>query len=141
MTMPAGEYWIGDLCYVMNDVWEEFCEHLDTQGEITLKDGRKVAWYHTAYGDGTYEDQYGCRYGVDAGLIGCIKMSDIKEATSGDLGYIHHFHSDFNVSYGDGKIKFGELLIIDTDPSNDEWESSQSCYEEDYDGEWSSSGC
>ena len=26
MTMPAGKYYVGDLCYVMTDEeWEEFC--------------------------------------------------------------------------------------------------------------------
>jgi hypothetical protein len=25
MTMPAGRYYIGDLCYVMHDEWDEAC--------------------------------------------------------------------------------------------------------------------
>lgn len=43
MTMPAGRYYIGDLCYVMHDEWDEFCDHLDYPGERKLKDGRKYA--------------------------------------------------------------------------------------------------
>ena len=34
MTMPAGKYYIGDLCYVMSDKeWEEFCS-------LTIKDNK-----------------------------------------------------------------------------------------------------
>lgn len=25
-TMPAGRYYVGDLCYVMDDVWDEVCD-------------------------------------------------------------------------------------------------------------------
>ena len=34
MTMPAGRYYIGDLCYVMSDEeWDEFCS-------LTIKDNK-----------------------------------------------------------------------------------------------------
>ena len=80
--MPAGEYYIGDLCYVMtSEEWLEVCD-LTIQdsrlieGEFQLKDGRKFAMYSTAYGDGTYYDHYGFSYSVDSGSIGCIRMED-----------------------------------------------------------------
>lgn len=142
MTMPAGEYWIGDLCYVLKDVWDEFCVNLE-EGEFTFKDGRKVAWYHTAYGDGIYEDELGNSYPVDAGLIGCILLSDVKDLPP-NLGHIHSFYSPFNVYKEGSKIIFGDKVIIDTDPTHeDEWESSNEwqdsgCYNGD---EWENSGC
>lgn len=119
--MQAGDYYVGDLCYVMHEVWDEVCEIMfkDNQsgnyGEFTLKDGRRFAIYSTKYGDGLYHDQYGNEYGVDAGVIGCILASDIDtnhitnwgatNDTNG--GQIIHFDIDFPT----GSTEFGEIEI------------------------------
>lgn len=124
--MPAGRYYIGDLCYVMDDdEWDEFCsitikgnECLD--GEFVMRDGRKFATYGTRWGDGEYRDQQGNRYGVDAGLIGCIRVEDIRANKYPDierLGAIHEFATDFVTGGGrgsrnwSGTIQFGRVLI------------------------------
>jgi len=135
--MPAGRYYIGDLCYVMNDVeWDEFCgitiqQNECVDGEFQFKDGRRFATYGTKWGDGEYRDQQGRRYSVDAGLIGCIRVEDIRANKYGDiesLGSIVEFQADFFTAGGrrdDGVIKFGDLVAIDTDP--------EECFdEEDY---------
>jgi hypothetical protein len=130
MTMPAGKYYVGDLCYVMTDEeWEEFCgitidgtKCLD--GEFQLSDGRKFATYGTAYGDGTYQDEDGDSYSVDAGLIGCILVSDIKANNYDnllELGCIEDFDSPFVTCGGrgtknwNGVIQFGHIMI-ETNP-------------------------
>lgn len=130
MTMPAGVYYVGDLCYVMDDdEWDDFClltiqgiKCLD--GEFTMPDGRKFATFSTKFGDGEYYDQFGNSYGVDAGLIGCIKLSDIKSAKLSNvesLGAIHTFPENFTTYGGgkekewNGKIRIGHV-VIDTDP-------------------------
>lgn len=130
MTMPAGVYYVGDLCYVMDDdEWDDFClltiqgtNCLD--GEFTMPDGRKFATFGTKWGDGEYYDQFGNTYGVDAGLIGCIKLSDIKANKNSDierLGAVHTFPEAFTTYGGDndrewnGKIRIGHV-VIDTDP-------------------------
>ena len=132
--MPAGKYYVGDLCYVMHDEWDEVChlmfhgrnDHGCNDGEFRLKDGRKFATYGTKFGDGEYGDQLGNRYGVDAGLIGCILLDDI-DLKSGDNfttgGAIVEFAAPFYTSGGrdglgrdwDGVIKIGHLEI-ETDP-------------------------
>jgi hypothetical protein len=132
--MPAGKYYIGDLCYVMDDVeWDEFCSiTIDGQrvldGEFQLKDGRRFATYGTAYGDGVYYDQYGHSYSVDAGLIGCILVEDIraeKYENLLDLGSIMEFDKSFATSGGrndegwEGLIQFGHVLI-ETNPVEEE---------------------
>lgn len=131
--MPAGRYYVGDLCYVMDDKeWDQFCgitikgnQCLD--GEFEMPDGRKFATYGTAYGDGRYKDQYGNSYCVDAGLIGCIRVEDIKAEKYNkieDLGTIHEFQSDFVTSGGrgdrdwSGTIQFGRVFI-ETDGEGD----------------------
>ena len=134
MSMPEGKYYIGDLCYVMSDEeGEEFCSiTIDgmkvIDGEFQLKDGRRFATYGTAYGDGVYHDQYGHSYSVDAGLIGCIKVEDIraeKYENLLDLGSIMEFDKSFVTSGGrneedwEGTIQFGHVMI-ETNPVEEE---------------------
>lgn len=128
--MPAGSYYVGDLCYVMNDEeWEQVCDltingNTCVSGEFTLPDGRRFAMYNTAWGDGVYTDQTGNEYSVDSGSIGCIKFDDIKTKKYENiesLGTIHEFDSDFDTMYGDGMIHIGHIAI-DTDPDYDEEE-------------------
>lgn len=121
--MPAGQYYIGDLCYVMSDAeWNDFCSitiqgHRCLSGEFVLNDGRRFATYQTKYGDGLYKDQFENQYGVDAGLIGCIRIEDIRvdKYNIKELGSIVEFKTDFVTSCEDGVIKIGHVMI-DTDP-------------------------
>ena len=132
--MQAGEYYVGDLCYVMtDDEWDEFCSltikgNQCIDGEFQMKDGRRFATYGTAWGDGVYYDQYGHSYAVDAGLIGCILESDIraeKYENLLDLGAIVDMNTPFVTSGGrydkesDGVIQFGTFMI-ETDPVYEE---------------------
>ena len=119
MTMPAGTYYIGDLCYVFDDnEWDEVLSHIIkgnscVNGEFTLADGRKFASYTTKWGDGEYYDQYSNGYPVDAGLIGCVKLKDVsKESISvNNLGNVFIFDTDFETSGEDGIIKFSHVTI------------------------------
>jgi hypothetical protein len=120
MTMPAGEYYIGDLCYVMtDDEWTQFCNitiqgNQVLSGEFELPDGRRFATYSTAWGDGRYYDQDDREYSVDAGLIGCIKLADIKADKYNDietLGNISQFHNDFVTGSHRGTIFFDNIKI------------------------------
>jgi len=135
--MPAGKYYIGDLCYVMaDDEWLDICDITIQgtrvlEGEFQLKDGRRFAMYSTAYGDGTYHDHYGFSYSVDSGSIGCILLDDIKYVDNFDqfldVGAILEFDEDFVTVGGrgesdwDGRIQFGHV-VIETTPSYEEEE-------------------
>ena len=100
--MKAGKYYVGDLCYVLHDRWDEFCSltisgHRVLDGEFNLADGTRFATFTTRWGDGNYFDQDGKSYDVDAGLIGCIRVEDIRADKYEDiesLGTIHEFVSD-----------------------------------------------
>lgn len=119
MTMPAGRYYIGDLCYVMHPEWVEFCEITirDEQcldGEFVLKDGRRFASFGTAYGDGIYRSNIGTDHLVDAGLIGCIRVEDIRDDQYNnieELGAIVEFEQPFEVYSDQGLIVFGHVQI------------------------------
>ena len=130
MMLPAGKYYVGDLCYVMHEEWDEVCglffkdrdDHGCNEGEFTLKDGRRFASFNTKYGDGGYYDQFGDEYGVDAGLIGCIALNDIDLTNDNNFlkgGQVIEFVSDFTVSGSqglsrkdwDGVIRIGHIVI------------------------------
>ncbi len=136
MTMPAGRYYIGDLCYVMHPEWDEFCE-LTIQGErcldgeFALEDGRRFATFRTAYGDGTYQSNIGTSHSVDAGLIGCIRVEDIRDdqySNIEELGAIVEFDQPFEVSEDQGLIVFGHVQI-ETAGGYDEEE--EDCFSEE----------
>ena len=127
--LPAGKYWVGDLCYVMHEEWDEVCglffkdrdDHGANEGLFTLKDGRKFVSFNTKWGDGGYYDEAENEYGVDAGLIGCILVSDINPVEDDKYlgGHIHEFKTPFTCSGGrseqgrdwDGVIKIGHVEI------------------------------
>lgn len=120
MTMPAGRYYIGDLCYVMEDSeWDEFCAiTIDDQkchdGEFVFTDGRRFASYGTAWGDGVYKSNIDTDHCVDAGLIGCIRIQDIQASKYEDLerlGAIVDFDQEFKTSTADGCLQFGHVII------------------------------
>ena len=128
--MTAGEYYVGDLCYVMSDEeWEEVCrltivEGKCISGEFTMADGRRFAMYNTRWGDGIYQDKSYKKYSVDSGTIGCIKVEDITADKYGEgldeLGSVYEFANDFVTSRDEGRLlQFGRILI-DTDPQDEE---------------------
>lgn len=131
-TLQAGDYYVGDLCYVLHDEWDEVCEllfegrddHGCNQGVFNLKDGRTFAIFNTAYGDGVYDDQYGAQYMVDAGSIGCIRTSAIDLGHADNFltgGQIVGFDNDFEVDTDGALLTFGHIRI-DTDPSYNDYD-------------------
>ena len=122
MTMPAGRYYIGDLCYVMHPEWDEVCNLFfpanhpprGVEGEFTLKDGRRFASFSTAYGDGTYYSNINTEHSVDAGIIGCIRVEDIRDTEYDDpesLGAFVEFDKPFEVSSDGSSLVFGHVVI------------------------------
>lgn len=72
LTSNKGFY-VGDICYVLDDeiydkVWGA---HNYADGVYDTKYGQ-FAVASTAYGDGSYNDDLGNEYGVDAGVIGIV---------------------------------------------------------------------
>jgi len=119
--LEPGKYYIGDLCYVLNDArMNELCRRMYPDdfatmarhyGEHTLADGTRLAVFGTAYGDGCYIDQNGKTYSVDAGIIGCMKLKDVDEAPSERLGNVYMFRKPFDTSAKDGVLTFGRIVI------------------------------
>lgn len=118
-TFEPGDYYVGDLCYVLRNEWDEVCsltikEHSCLDGVFTLANGTKFATYGTAYGDGVYVDQKGHKYPVDAGLIGCVAVKDLDAnilKNNIHLGNIIKFDKPFTTSEDQGVIVIGNLSI------------------------------
>lgn len=69
--LPAGTYYVGDTCYVLDDdTYEEmmYIDGLCTNGTDI------IGFFPTAYGDGCYKDTKGRSYGVDGGNIGIVPI-------------------------------------------------------------------
>lgn len=114
--MKAGTYYIGDLCYVMHDVWDEICSECPFAGEYTLKDGRVISIYSTFHGDGEYDGIW-----VDSCTIGCVRLDEIKDKKPSvnvkkpkeePLGWKKvTFREDFTTGEFHGKLRFGDVVI------------------------------
>ena len=129
---PAGKYYIGDLCYVMHEEWDEVCgkffegrsDHGCNEGEFTLKDGTRFASYSTKWGDGTYRDNSGRTYMVDAGLLGVVALKDLDLSNPDNDcsgGTIVEFKQPFNCEGEDGIMRFGNVMIDTATFNEDEY--------------------
>jgi hypothetical protein len=151
MKLKAGKYWIGDPCYVLQGEgfkfdWQEFCRYCFDRDDTGRKNegvvdhqNIKFAYHGTASGDGEYNDQFGNRYGVDSGMIGCVPYDIISyfltDKKLNKLGHIHEFREDFGSKYVDGVICFGDITISTNyedyeDDENDEDYGDEEEYDE-----------
>lgn len=115
---PSGKYYIGDPCYVVSDDnWHNLLEETDYfRNEEQSYRGFRILAGDTAYGDGTYSDNYGREYPVDAGLIGIMPI-DVIDNDKYDLtknycpGNFIDFECNFIVTIDNGVFKFGNIII------------------------------
>ncbi len=125
--LPAGEYIICDLCYVIsNDDWPRFCDNLRKEGLYTLCDGKEpdavtfdwkghmTVYGDTAYGDGEYYDYENYKYFVDSGGLGiihvdCVEKGNIEDITAYSRIVKHDY--PFTVVVKHGIFQFGTVRI------------------------------
>lgn len=117
-TLPAGRYYIGDLCYAMKvDVYDSiFGGKIYASGYYVMKNGRFLV-DGTAYGDGSYEASSGYTYSVDAGIIGITSLSLCNPEDTIDGGTIHEFTKPVECTFKNGIFEFSSgswYLTIDT---------------------------
>lgn len=86
--LPAGDYWVGDPCYFIHeDSWHQWLDAAGTGNRDTpdplvaaVPGSELVAvGVSTAWGDGTYKDDEGHGYGVDAGLLGAVPAAAVPD--------------------------------------------------------------
>lgn len=121
----CGEYYIGDVCYVLSDevyhdLWGRVNHFNDGAFQVS-KNKMSFATVSTDFGDGTYLDQYGQMYPVDAGNIGIVPIELCAKAEGLENGRISDFKGDVHISVDEnGVIEIFEgddpepVIIIDT---------------------------
>lgn len=119
-TLPPGLYYVGDLCYLPEEVigkWDEFCNHFfpedkpQQSGVFTDKNGKQFANFSTFYGDGLFKDLDEDVYYVDSGSIGCYPIESAEQAEDLD-GQVVAFEEEFDCEYiEDGTIRIGFVEI------------------------------
>ena len=99
-TMKPGKYYIGDICYFLDDtlydeVWGTKFGY--NGGHYERPDGTGFIVMGTAYGDGSYKGSNGIDYGVDAGVIGVVSL-ELRSGTEAErietaksMGSYHEF--------------------------------------------------
>lgn len=119
-------FYVGDICYALADdtyhgVWGE-ADYEDGIYEVPGT-GFSFAAAGTAYGDGTYQDEYGRVYSVDAGNIGIVPLELVEKNISSE-----------NVWYTPGEATFEacEGIFNIEMPDGDEF-TINTGYETDYD--------
>jgi hypothetical protein len=118
-SAPAGEYYIGDLCYVLgDDVYDTIFGGLGGYDSGLYKEKGSNMFFlvdNTAYGDGLYHANDGKEFGVDAGIIGICPKAICKK--NGGGGQFYTFTEPVKCKFGGGKFEFrsGYIhLVIDT---------------------------
>lgn len=106
-TIKSPKLFIGDICYALNDDTYQKCwgDALDFQdGLIPVVAGTDIiaaVTVSTAYGDGSYTDEKGNEFGVDAGNIGVTGSAYFGEDRS-DIEGLGVF---VNVPSGKAKVE------------------------------------
>lgn len=138
IEMPAGKYYIGDLCYVITKEWSKVVEDyfqaqkknptlnihtLNLNGASTKDPEFNFLMFYTG-SDGTYwiksttpphEPIPIC---VDSGTIGIINTKILNPQILKEhekLGHIKEFKNDFLVSYHNKLITIGDIEILQED--------------------------
>lgn len=132
--LKAGQYWIGDPCYVfpndgpMKDKWDEILaasDFFEKEMPAEIDNGKIQVWASfTAYGDGCYLSNMGDEFPVDAGLIGIVPLETIEYLGRADnnlnkLGLFVTFHEDFTIHAEAGRFRFCDIII---DTNDDDFE-------------------
>lgn len=130
-TLPAGAYYIGDPCYILND--ETYDKILMPFAFETLRNRRNAYEFysnpnneytqrgvvmHTLEGDGLFPSNTGLFFAVDSGQIACIDMAcigiteDIDYAVRKNSVCIYNFNKPFScVRYENGVLRFNNVSI------------------------------
>jgi hypothetical protein len=125
VTVPAGQYVIGDPCYAVPDKdWLpllETCNYFNSPIGY-VNDGMQkfaVLGFGTKWGDGCYLGTDGNEYPVDAGLIGLVPTEIVEDLSQHEGNIVTFEKPMLCVSDGSGKLRFGHITI-DTDPVEEE---------------------
>jgi hypothetical protein len=122
-TLPAGKYYIGDLCYVLGpDVYDNIFGGTGYRSGIyeEKNTGRAFLVSRTAYGDGLFVGSDFKEYAVDAAIIGICSASLMAKNDGG--GHVYTFDEEITCRFMSGRFFFNwnsDSLVIDTTGDDD----------------------
>ena len=120
IELPAGEYWIGDLGYVIKDgQWfTRVCKTYYKDAAVLLEDGHTALIYGSVKGDGHYKTSRDFGLGVDSGSLSIMPLNaldreDIAIGMNFDRGAVVEFPDSFicEQKRDDDLLVFGEIEI------------------------------
>ena len=108
-TLPAGKYYIGDLCYSLPDRLYDRVFGPDFEAGLytSKKNPNHVFWLENTGGDGCFNGSDGKEYCVDAGIIG-IASYDILDPEKAPFegGHIYTFTTPVTAKFKDERFIF-----------------------------------
>jgi hypothetical protein len=123
-TLPAGTYYIGDLCYALgDDIYDCIFGGGNYEPGIYAEKGTGRAFLvnWTAFGDGEYPGSDGNKFAVDAGIIGICSQSLMEK--DGNGGHMYTFKSPVCCTFKrEGRFFFSDdtgRLVVDTSGDDD----------------------
>lgn len=137
MIFKKGVYYVGDLCYVVED-WLELLEQSSYFNSRTTRHwfgcykGQPAFAGSTRYGDGLYFDSEGRQYPVDSGSIGIVPVEVLGADADFSGGQVVTFSEDFEVSWQDGDFVFGHVSLPTGDNHDDEYCDEDGWDDDDY---------
>lgn len=121
MILPAGKYYIGDPCYVLESKSLDVVIDKMVIGTTFELNGHMMWGHFTQYGDGTFADQNGTEYPVDGAALAAVPIDLIENPEGEEHGTVLEFENSFSVNYSDGVFWFGGICIdTNRDVSNTE---------------------
>lgn len=118
-------FYVGDICYALDDTtYDEVWGGANYEDGIYEVPGQgfSFAVAGTKYGDGTYYDDGGHSYPVDAGCIGIVPLELCGKGTDGGQVFDIPGEADFEACDGvfDITLPTRETIHINTDDEEDE---------------------
>lgn len=134
-TLPAGTYYIGDICYVLDDkIYDEVFGSTGYEEGLYYKESQQFLVGHTFDGDGEFRGSDGCKYSVDAGVIGIVSQGLISKDPDG--GKVHTFSTDVFVTMEKGVFTFeNEDIYLQINTGYDDEDDDEAEDEDDEDDE------
>lgn len=118
IKLPAGSYYIGDPCYVIDRAkWGALIDQnpgvvMGVTDKAIDFEGHKLWMHKTRYGDGGYYDQHGAEYSVDSGLLAAVPLVLCERTGWERLGCVVHPSKTFSCSFTKrGVFRVGAVRI------------------------------
>jgi hypothetical protein len=116
--LPAGEYFVGDPCYLLSDgmyeSWVAAAQADLSDEDLYVADvaGHRVAACGIVW-DCDFTDAEGREYGEDSGLIGAVPVVIAVQDDPDIVGMVHRitFPADFDVYVSERAVNIGHITL------------------------------